>query len=137
MTTLAFHVHMSCLPKKNTGKISCAFSSFPRTFWETVEIFRSQVYFDFYKLKFKSLVRHLLAEGEGSWCFVSLFLHLSNKKGDYWNIRVAQWLSVCLWLKEWSRGPGTESLIGLPTGSLLLPLPMSLSLSVCLSWINK
>ena len=30
-------------------------------------------------------------------------------------------------------GPGMESLIGLPMGSLLLPLPMTLPLSVCLS----
>ena len=44
---------------------------------------------------------------------------------------------VCLWLRAWSRGPGVESHIRLPTGSLLLPLPMSLPLSLCLSWINK
>ena len=31
------------------------------------------------------------------------------------------------------RGPGMESHIGLPAESLLLPLPMSLPLSVCLS----
>ena len=46
---------------------------------------------------------------------------------------VAQWLGVCLWL----RGPGIESHITLPAGSLLLPLPVSLPLSVCLSGINK
>ena len=32
----------------------------------------------------------------------------------------------------WSQGPRIKSRIGLPTGSLLLPLPMSLPLSVCL-----
>ena len=32
---------------------------------------------------------------------------------------VAQWLAMCLWLKIWSRGPGIESLIGLPARSLL------------------
>ena len=34
-------------------------------------------------------------------------------------------------------GPGIESLIGLPAWSLLLSLPMSLSLSVCVSLMNK
>ena len=49
---------------------------------------------------------------------------------------VAQWLSVCPQLRSWSQGPGIESHIGFPTGSLLLPLPVSLPLSG-LSWINK
>ena len=51
----------------------------------------------------------------------------------------AQWLSVYLWLRLWSRGPGIKSHIELPTGSLLLPLPVSLPLSLCVSheWINK
>ena len=53
---------------------------------------------------------------------------------DAW---VAQRLSSCLRLRSWPRGPGIESHIGLPAGSLLLPLPMSLPLSSCLSWINK
>ena len=44
-----------------------------------------------------------------------------EKKKD-WDAWVAQWLSVCLWLRAWSRSPGIESCIGLPTGSLLLPL---------------
>ena len=48
---------------------------------------------------------------------------------------VAQWLSECLWLRSWSWCTRMEFCIRLPTGSLLLPLPMSLSL--CLSWINK
>ena len=34
-------------------------------------------------------------------------------------------------------GSGIESFISILAGSLLLPLPMSLPLSVCLSWINK
>ena len=42
------------------------------------------------------------------------------------------WLRACLGLRSWPRGPGMESHIGLPTGSLLLPLPMSLPLSVSL-----
>ena len=46
-------------------------------------------------------------------------------------------LSICLQLRAWSWGPGIKSRIRLPAGSLLLPLPMSLPLSVCLSWINK
>ena len=40
---------------------------------------------------------------------------------------VAQWLSICLW-PSWSRGPGIQSRIVLPAGSLLLPLAMSLPL---------
>ena len=47
----------------------------------------------------------------------------------------AQGLSICLWLRAWSQGPGIESHIGLPTGGLLLPLPVSLPLSVSL--MNK
>lgn len=49
---------------------------------------------------------------------------------------MARWLNICLWLRSWSQGPGIESRIGLPVGSLLLPLSMSPPLSVCLSWIN-
>ena len=45
---------------------------------------------------------------------------------------VPQWLSICLWLRLWSRGPGTQSRNRIPVGSLLLPLPMSLPLSVSL-----
>ena len=55
------------------------------------------------------------------------------KKGLSWGIWVAQWLSVCLWLWSGSRGPGIESRIRLPAWRLLLPLPVSLPLSVCLS----
>ena len=60
-------------------------------------------------------------------------------RSSVWGTWVAQWLSVCLWLRAWSWGPGIESHIRLSTGSLLLPLPLSLplSLSLCLSWINK
>ena len=36
-----------------------------------------------------------------------------------------------------SRGPGMESRIGLPAGSLFLPLSMYLPLSVCFSGINN
>ena len=46
---------------------------------------------------------------------------------------VAQWLSICLQLRSWSQGPGIKSHIGLPTGSLLLPLPVSLLLSFSVS----
>ena len=61
----------------------------------------------------------------------------SAKNHSWRDTWVAQWLSICLWLRLWSRGPGIESHIRLPTGSLLVPLPMSLPLSLCLSWINK
>ena len=56
-------------------------------------------------------------------------------KINVWGTWVAQWLSVCLWLRSWSQGPGIESPSGLPTGSLLLPLPVSLPL--CVSLMNK
>ena len=51
---------------------------------------------------------------------------------------VAQWLSICLRLRVRSRGPEIESTSGSPTGSLLLPLPMSLPvisalLMICIS----
>ena len=46
---------------------------------------------------------------------------------------VAQRLSICLWLSSRSWGLGIKSCIGLPVGSLLPPLPMSLSLCLCLS----
>ena len=55
-----------------------------------------------------------------------------QKKGD-WGTWVAQWLSACLWLKLLTQGPGIESRIWLPARTLLLPLPMSLPLYVCLS----
>ena len=47
---------------------------------------------------------------------------------------VAQQLSLCLWLREWSWSPRIESHIGLPAWSLLLPLPISLPL--CVSLMN-
>ena len=47
----------------------------------------------------------------------------------------ARWLSICLQLRLGSQGPGIESHIGLPAGSLPLLLPVSLPLS--LSPMNK
>ena len=38
---------------------------------------------------------------------------------------VAQWLSVYLWFRLWSQGPGIKFHIRLSVGSLLLPLPTS------------
>ena len=57
-----------------------------------------------------------------------------------WQIRdniigVPGWLSgwaICLWLRAWSWGPGIKPCIGVPAESLLLPLPVSLPLSLCL-----
>ena len=43
---------------------------------------------------------------------------------------MARWLSICLWLRTGSWGLGIESPTGLPAGSLLLPLPVSLPPSV-------
>ena len=48
---------------------------------------------------------------------------------------VVQRFSACLWPRAQSWRPGIESHVRLPAGSLLLPLPVSLPLSVSL--INK
>ena len=53
------------------------------------------------------------------------------------NSWVAQQFSACLQPRTWSWSPGIESHTGLPAWRLLLPLPMSLPHSLCLSWINK
>ena len=59
---------------------------------------------------------------------------IHGKSGNYFRLRpsratwVAQRLSICLRLKEGSWGPGIESGIGLPAGSLL-PLCFSLYVS--------
>ena len=52
-----------------------------------------------------------------------------------WDVWVAQWLSICLLLRAWSWSSRIESHNGLLAWSLLLPLLVSVSL--CLSWINK
>ena len=58
------------------------------------------------------------------------YLKLDSKvKRDTW---VALWLSICLPLRAWSWDPGIESHFLLPVGSLLLPQPISLPLSVSL-----
>ena len=54
-----------------------------------------------------------------------------------WGTWVVQWLSVCLWLRLWSWGPGIESCIRLPAGSLLPFAYISAFLSVSHEWINK
>ena len=59
------------------------------------------------------------------------------KQVEAWDAWVAQWLSICLQLRLWSWVWGLSPRIGLPAGSLLLPLSVSLPLSLCLSWINK
>ena len=57
---------------------------------------------------------------------VGLGLLKGKKFRGHW---VAQWLSICLWLRVWPWGPEIESHIGLPAEGLLLPLPVSLPLS--------
>ena len=49
------------------------------------------------------------------------------KRGDPW---VAQWFGACLWPRARSWSPGIESHVGLPVWNLLLPLPVSLPLSI-------
>ena len=58
----------------------------------------------------------------------------SKARGNPW---VAQRFSTCLRPREWSWSPGIEFRVRLPAWSLLLPLPVSLPLCVCLLWINK
>ena len=57
------------------------------------------------------------------------------QKQEHRDARVAQWLSVCLWLQGMILGSAIESHTGLLAGSLLLFLPMSLPRSVSL--VNK
>ena len=59
----------------------------------------------------------------------------SSLKYIYRDAWVAQQLSVCLWLGVRSRSSGIRSHIRLSAWSLLLPLPMSLPVSVSL--MNK
>ena len=61
---------------------------------------------------------------------------LSLKKLFSTGTSVAQWLSVCLWLRSWSWGPGIESHIGFLKGACF-SLCLSLYFSLCLSWKNK
>ena len=56
---------------------------------------------------------------------------------ELWDTWKVQQLSTCLWPRAWSWSPGIQSHIGVPAWSLFLPLPVSLPLSLCLSWINK
>ena len=68
-------------------------------------------------------------------CFRSCCCHQIWQKTKFRDAWVAQWLTACLWPRAWSWGPRTESHIGLPAWSLLLPLPVSLPLppSLCVS----
>ena len=68
------------------------------------------------------------------------FIPVWRKQNNYSKLKaqanwVAQWLSVFLGLRAWSLGPGIESRIRLPAWSLLLSLPVSLPLPLCL--MNK
>ena len=62
---------------------------------------------------------------------------LHPKMVYFWGAWMAQWLSICPQLRSWSWGPGIQSCIGLLAWNLLLPLLVSLPLSVCLSRISK
>ena len=66
------------------------------------------------------------------WYFVGMYF-----KCTWRGAWVAQWLNIWLWLRSWSWGPRIKSCIGLPIGSLLLLLLISLPLSLCVSWISK
>ena len=80
---------------------------------------------------------HATALNRNAWrppslLLISIFLFF---KIFYWGTWVAQWLSICLWLRVWSEGPETEPHIRLLAVRLLFPLPVSLPLSVPL--MNK
>ena len=62
---------------------------------------------------------------------------MKEQKLCSWDTWVAQWLSICFWPRAWSPGPGIKSHVRLPTGSLLLPLLISLPLSLSVSLMNK
>ena len=86
-------------------------------------------------LVFHSLSYFTTLEVAGKNSEVKSLLSLRNASdGGTW---LAQWLSICLWLRSWSQSPGIKPCIGFLSGSLLPPLPMSLLLSVCLSQLNK
>ena len=66
---------------------------------------------------------------------IPLGMTLKVKKRDPW---VVQQFSACLWPRARSWRPRIESHVGLPGAwSLLLPLPVSLPLSLCVTIINK
>ena len=64
-----------------------------------------------------------------------LTFQFAIKSTDFRGTWMAQWLSLCLPLRSWSWSPVIKSHIRVPAGSLLLPLPVSLPLSVSL--MNK
>ena len=85
----------------------------------------------------KCIINHGMYTLHGRW----ILSQESWSFGDPW---VVQRFSTCLWPRAWSWSPRIKSRIGLPAWSLLLPLPMSLPLSLslshespCLSWISK
>ncbi|XP_038305668.1 uncharacterized protein LOC102153776 [Canis lupus familiaris] len=75
--------------------------------------------------------------GPGSDNYLLFFLGpwQLDKKGTVRGICMAQWLSICLWLRSCSGVLGSRPALGSSAGNLLLPLPMSLPLSVSL--MNK
>ena len=84
--------------------------------------------------KFKSI--------DMQFCVLATYLYLGilQKKLRNKSLRdpwVAQWLSICLRLRAWSRSPGIHSHIGSLLGACFSCLCPSLCLSLCLSWINK
>ena len=105
-----------------------SFIPFLMLFLYQVNLGSSPLSFSFPPKKvFEQFLQDRSSDNKFSW-----FLFVFNLLffGDTW---VAQWLSICLWLRSWSQGPGIEFCIRLPVGSLLLPLPVSLPLSFCVS----
>ena len=68
---------------------------------------------------------------------ITLRFNFHFNRVSFWGTQtqteMAQWLSICLWFRLWSWGPGIKSCNRLPAGSLLLLLPVSLPLSLCVS----
>ena len=69
--------------------------------------------------------------------FWVIFFHSFSYKTKMRDPWVAQRFGACLWPRARSWRPGIESHVGLPAWSLLLPLPVSLPLSLCVTIINK
>ena len=96
--------------------------------------------------------KHLMLEGHFlHQHYLFRFYQMPNRSTSFtinskiWDPWVAQRFSTCLWPRSWSWSPRIKSHIGLPahmeqappTWSLLLPLPVCVSASMSLSWINK
>ena len=94
--------------------------------WRTVETWRKQQVCSL----MSRLVQqpHCTPDTKATWCVNCTSVLKKQEEGT----SVAQWLSICLWLRSWSRGPGIESRRDPASPSAYV----SASLSLC-AWTNK